>query len=98
MNGPANIDRAALCSLEIEQGLFGAILSANSVFDVVETLVTADDFAEPLHARLFDDIAKTRAVGGLITLPLVLAAMGGDKSAVVADGVTAGQYVARLAA
>jgi hypothetical protein len=68
---------AALSNLVLEQGLLGAILNSNGVFDVIEQFVLAEDFAEPLHAQLFATIAETRERGGLVTLPLVIAAMGG---------------------
>jgi replicative DNA helicase len=98
MNAPANIEPAALSSLELEQGLLGAILNSNSVFDIIEPLVSADDFAEPLHAQLLDTISTTRETGGLVTLPLVIAAMGGHGAGLVVEGMTAAQYAARLAA
>src|SRR6266550_8189604 len=95
---PINIDHAALYSVEIEYGLLGAILNSSSIFDVIEPLVSADDFGEPLHAQLFETLAHTHETGGLITLPLVVAAMGAHASGLIADGMTAGQYVARIAA
>jgi replicative DNA helicase len=98
MNTAAQFNQASLYSVAIEQALLGAILNANSVFDVIEPLVSADDFGERLHAQLFDTIANAREAGGLITLPLVVAAMGGHGTALIAEGMTAGQYVARLAA
>jgi len=101
MNAPvqsADHTLASLFSLEIEQGLLGAILNANSIFDVVEPLISPGDFYEPLHAQLFETFANVHQTGGLINLALVTAAMGGDGMSLIADGMTAGRYVARLAA
>jgi replicative DNA helicase len=98
MNAPVTFEPAALSSPELEQGLLGAILNSNAVFDVIEPMVSAEDFAEPLHAQLLETIAATRETGDLVTLPLVIAAMGGHGASLVADGMTARQYAARLAA
>ena len=95
---PTKFEPAALSSPELEQGLLGAILNSNAVFDIIEPMVSAEDFAEPLHAQLLQTIADTRESGGLVTLPLVIAAMGGYGAGLVADGMTARQYAARLAA
>lgn len=98
MNAPANIDDAALYSLQLEQEVLGSVLIANSAFDVIERVVSAGDFYEPLHAQLFEAFASVRDAHGLITVPLVIASMGGDASGTVVDGMTIGQYIARLAA
>jgi len=98
MNAQTPTESGALASIEIEQALLGALLNANSVFDVVEPLVVADDFAEGIHAQIFATIAETRRTGGMVTLQLVIAAMGGYGAGLIADGMTAAQYVARLAA
>ncbi len=95
---PSEHKLASLFSVEIEQGLLGAILNSNAVFDGVEPLITPDDFYEPLHGQLYETFANVRHDGGLITLPLVIAAMGGDGATLIAEGMTARQYAARLAA
>jgi replicative DNA helicase len=97
MNAPANIDSATLHSIELEQEILGAVLVTNSALEIIEREVSAEDFSEPLHGQLFETFANVRDMHGVITLPLVIASMGGDKNAIVADGVTLGQYVARLA-
>lgn len=92
------LDRAALCDLDIEQALLGALLNSNAAVDVVEPLVMAADFFEPLHGQIYQTIENARQAGGVVTLQLVIAAMGGFGSGLIADGVTAAQYAARLAA
>lgn len=94
----AQYDPASLSSIEIEQALLGAILNSNSIFDVVEPIVLPVDFHEPLHAQLFETFADVHKTGGLINLALVIAAMGGDGQALIADGMTPAKYAARLAA
>jgi replicative DNA helicase len=98
MNAPANVCRTALCSIDLEQEILGAALVKNSALEIIERSVSASDFSEPLHSQLFETFASVRDSHGIITPALVIASMGGDAHLIVADGVTLGQYVARLAA
>ena len=98
MNALAKIDNAALRSIELEQEVLGAVLVTNSALEVIERAVSAEDFSEPLHWQLFETFAKARDAHGIITPALVIASMGGDASVIVAEGMTLGQYVARIAA
>jgi len=98
MNAPTNIDHAALHSIDLEQEILGAALVTNRAFEVIERAVCAGDFFEPLHSRIFEAFASVLDAHGIITPSLVIASMGGDASQTVADGVTLGQYIARLAA
>jgi replicative DNA helicase len=98
MNAPANIDHAALCSIDLEQEVLGAALVTNRAFEVIERAVSAGDFSEPLHSQIFEAFASVHDAHGIITPSLVIASMGGDASQIVADGVTLGRYIARLAA
>src|ERR1700737_5514540 len=97
-SAPANIDHATLCSIELEQEILGAALVANSAVEVIEREVSAEDFSEPLHGQIFETFANVRDMHGVITPSLVIASMGGDASAIILEGVTLGQYVARIAA
>jgi replicative DNA helicase len=98
MNAPLNIDRAAVSSIELEQEILGAVLVTNSALEIIEREVSAEDFSEPLHGQLFETFANVRDMHGVITPSLVIASMGGDASAIILEGVTLGQYVARIAA
>jgi replicative DNA helicase len=98
MNAPATIDLATLHSIELEQEILGAVLVNNNVFDVIEDKLTAADFFEPLHSEIFDAIAKIRTSHGVVTPALIIASIGGDASQIIVEGVTRGQYIARLAA
>lgn len=55
MSGPKNI--------EAEAALLGAMMSVANVCETVLDLVTADDFAEPLHGRIFAALASVHATG-----------------------------------
>ena len=95
MNAPANIP--ALCSIELEQELLGCAL-INQSFDAIERLVSASDFYEPLHAQLFETIAGVHAANGAVSYQLVAASMGSYAGALLSEGMTTGQYLAKLAA
>jgi hypothetical protein len=98
MNAPANIDSATLHSIELEQEILGAVLVNNSVFDVIESKLTASDFFEPLHSEIFDAIAKVRASHGVVTPALIIASIGGEPVPVARDprSFTDGDWQKRL--
>ena len=95
MNAPANI--SALCCLDLEQELLGCAL-INQSFDAIERLVSAGDFYEPLHSQLFETIASVYAAHGAVSYQLVAASMGSYAGTLLAEGMTTGQYLAKLAA
>src|ERR1700676_3749428 len=97
MNAPAKID-ADLGNVAIEQELLGAALITNSAFDVIERLVSAEDFYESLNGQLFEAFARVHDAHGVITPSLVIASMGGNASMIVGNGMTLGEYIARAAA
>jgi replicative DNA helicase len=98
MNAPANIDYAALHNIALEQGALGAVLMNNSALEIIEREVSAGDFFEPLHSEIFEAFASARDAHGIIKPALVIASIGGDASQIIGDGMTRGQYIARLAA
>jgi replicative DNA helicase len=98
MNAPANIDHSALSSIDLEQEILGAVLVSNSALEIIEREVSADDFSEPTHKAIFETIVSVYHTRGMVSPVLVIAGMGGDKNAIIAEGVTLGVYIARLAA
>jgi replicative DNA helicase len=50
-------------NLEIEQSLLGILLINNSAYFKIFELVDAEDFYDPLHARIYDAIASTINTG-----------------------------------
>ena len=40
-------------SVEAEQQLLGAILNNNDIYDRVASVITADHFYDPVHARIY---------------------------------------------
>lgn len=85
---------AGPASIETEQALLGAALISNEVISRVSSLVDIDDFSEDLHRRLWEGMT-TLSAEGRIADRLTLHAMIGDTNI---GGMTAMQYVARLAA
>jgi replicative DNA helicase len=98
MNAPANIDSATLHNIDLEQEILGSVIINNSAFDVIDSKLTAADFFEPLHCRIFDAIRNVHALHGVVTPALIIASIGGDASQTIVDGVNLRQYIARLAA
>ena len=60
-------------NIEAEQQLLGAILINNDVFDRISSLVRAEHFYEPVHARIFE-VASARIVKNALASPVTLKA------------------------
>src|ERR671919_2144327 len=92
---PAASYRIAPHNIEAEQALLGAILVNNEAFYRVSDFLKPEHFFEPLHAKIFE-LAGSLIRAGKIATPVTL------KTFLPADldvsGLTASQYLARLAA
>src|SRR2546423_8793294 len=81
-------------NIEVEQALLGAILLNNDVLARVSFL-DHSHFFDPLHAQIFD-LAQSLVEAGKVATPLTLrASLPADLNV---SGLTAAQYLARLAA
>ncbi|SHH25120.1 replicative DNA helicase [Bradyrhizobium erythrophlei] len=98
MNALARIDDAVLHNIVLEQEALGTVLVHNSALEIIEREVSAADFFEPLHSEIFEAFGRARDAHGTITPALIIASIGGDASQIIMDGMTRGQYIARLAA
>lgn len=58
---------APIANIEAEAALLGAMMVANNVIDQVADRVTAEDFFEPLHGRIFSAIVKEHSLGRAVT-------------------------------
>ena len=85
-------------SIEAEQALLGAILANDAALDAVESIVSVDDFYEPIHGYLFERMLRAKEQGRRITLQLVGALLSEGVKRQDICGLTVSQYVARLAA
>ena len=91
----APLYRTAPHNIELEQALLGAILVNNEAFYRVSDFLEPRHFFEPIHQKIFEIAASLVRVGKTAT-PITL------KTFLPADldiaGLTASQYLARLAA
>ncbi len=81
-------------NVEAEQQLLGAILTNNDVFDRIAALVSATDFHDPVHGRIFE-VAKSRISKNTLASPITLKAFLEDDAGLKELGGPA--YLARLA-
>ena len=81
-------------NIEAEQALLGALLVNNDVFDRVASIVQADHFHEPVHARIFE-VAANRIAKNALASPVTLKAFFEEDAGLQELGGPA--YLARLA-
>ncbi|THD85801.1 replicative DNA helicase [Aliigemmobacter aestuarii] len=81
-------------NIEAEQQLLGAILTNNDVYDRVASVVRADHFFDPVHARIFE-IASARIQKNALASPVTLKAFLEDDPGLTELGGPA--YLVRLA-
>jgi replicative DNA helicase len=81
-------------NIEAEQQLLGVILTNNEVYDRIASLVRAEHFFDPVHARIFE-IAAARIQKNALASPVTLKAFLEDDPGLKELGGPA--YLARLA-
>ena len=81
-------------SIEAEQQLLGAILTNNDVYDRIASIISAQHFYDPVHARIFD-VASARIAKNNLASPVTLKAFLEDDEGLKELGGPA--YLARLA-
>lgn len=89
---------AVLADRATEAALLGRIITEPASFDRVGPLVTSGDFSDVFHRRIFACFEKAAEEGWSVGVDSIVSALGGDPKAVVIDGMTAGAYLARIAA
>ena len=87
-------ERQLPISVEAEQALLGAVLMNNEAFDKASKLVSTEDFSQIVHARTWDAMETLISAGRPATILNLKVSL---QDAVLAEGVTLGQYLARLA-
>jgi len=81
--------------VEIEQALLGAILVDNHALERVQSLIQAEHFYDPLHARIYETMSQAIERGSYALTPLTLhAAMKADPGLIEVGGTA---YLAGLA-
>jgi replicative DNA helicase len=81
-------------SIEAEQQLLGAILSNNDVYDRIASVIGAQHFYDPVHARIYD-ICSARIAKNNLASPVTIKAFMDDDDGLKELGGPA--YLARLA-
>lgn len=82
-------------NLDAEQALLGAILLSNSCFESVDGRISADDFFDPIHAKIFDVTSRDISAGRLAN-PITVR-QHFDATEVVTADLTVHQYLGTLA-
>lgn len=59
-------------NIEAEAALLGGMMQANPSIDRVADILTAEDFAEPLHGRIFSAIVKEQSLRPGLVTPITL--------------------------
>src|SRR5215813_9830110 len=91
----APLFRSAPHNIEVEQALLGAILINNEAFYRVSDFLEPQHFYEPIHKRLFE-LTGSLIRAGKIATPITLKTFLPPELEIA--GLTASQYLARLAA
>ena len=82
-------------NFEAEQALLGAILVNNAAYQRVAEFLKPEHFADPLHGKLFDAVARLIERGQVVSAVTLKSYVEQDEAVKAAGGAT---YLARLAA
>ena len=82
-------------AIEAEQAVLGALMIDNAALAAITPHVGAEDFGEPIHARIFD-VASVLIGEGKPATPITLKTFLGDHD--LGEGVTISSYLANLVA
>lgn len=77
----------ALYSIEAEQSLLGSIIAIPSEFWRVSDGLSADDFFDPLHARIWTAIGGIMDRATALTLPTLYASLSADEGLAEVGGI-----------
>src|ERR1700680_366140 len=91
----APLYRAAPHNIDVEQALLGAVLVNNEAFYRVSDFLEPQHFYEPIHQKIFE-LAGSLVRAGKVATPVTLKTFLPTDPDVA--GLTASQYLARLAA
>jgi replicative DNA helicase len=98
----AAVEPQQIANVEEEAALLGALLRERSLIDPIADKITSEDFAEPLHGRIFDAICKLHnegRVASAVTLKTLfaddpdMAQVGGPSYLVTIMGTTGAEVV-----
>lgn len=95
IRAPEHASADTLDNLEAEASLLGALLNDNRLFDMAADIVSAPDFSEPLHQRIYA-VALGETMSGRPANPVTLRGHFADDPAIKDVGGVA--YLAKLTA
>jgi replicative DNA helicase len=93
MSALAAVEQQPLANVEAEAALLGAMMTVAEIIDPVADRLTADDFSEALHGRIYAAILKLHAEGKLATVITLKPYFDEDPAIKEVGGVG---YLARL--
>lgn len=80
-------------AIELEQEILGRMIYRPAEAEVALRRLTPEDFAEPLHAQMFEHLVALHAAGREPSVAALKAVVGEDE---IAPGVSGGEYLKRL--
>lgn len=95
-NALINSSGGILADPDAEAALLGLVLMKPAVMADVIGDVSAGDFFDVMHRRIFEVCARAFDEGWAINIEAVIEGLGGDKDAKLTGGQTVGQFVAGL--
>jgi replicative DNA helicase len=87
----------AIVNIDAEQALLGACLLNSDALDVIDGMVSPEDFSELLHSQLFEAFLRAKTEGRRVDVGVAAAVLGDMARREVLNGLTIGQYLGRLA-
>lgn len=87
--------RALPENIQAEQSVLGSILANNKVFDRVSKIISAEDFADPIHSRIYAECARRIEDGQMVD---AVTLKNGFEHAGILDAVGGTKYLAQLMA
>lgn len=91
----ATVTREPPHNFEAEQALLGSILINNAAYHRVAEFLKGEHFADPLHGKLFDSLARLIERGQIVSAITLKTYVENDEAMKEAGGAT---YIAKLAA
>ncbi len=89
-----DVEETLPANIEAEQQLLGAILTNNDVYDRIASIVTAEHFFDPVHARIYE-VAEAQIAKNALASPVTLKAFLADDEGLKELG--GGAYLVGLA-
>ena len=77
-------------NIEAEQSVIGSILVTNEIFDEINTIVSSNNFYDPMHQKIFGAI-ENLIFKGMLANPITLKFFENDK-----DDINVPEYLVKI--